>query len=92
MGKKLFNEKEREILSNNKFVIRVSEKSITYADEFKRLFINQYMLGKTPRKIFEANGFDVQVIGIKRVEQCADRWKRTNEEGGIIGLVDSRKD
>lgn len=92
MSKKLFNEKEREILSNNKFVIRVSEKSITYADEFKRLFIDHYILGKTPREIFEANGFDVQVIGIKRIEQCADRWKRAYEEDGIIGLADSRKE
>jgi putative transposase len=91
MSKKLFNVKEREMLSNNKFVIRVSEKSITYADEFKRLFIDQFMLGKTPREIFEANCFDVQVIGIKRVEQCADRWKRAYEKDGIIGLADSRK-
>ncbi|WP_289143106.1 IS3 family transposase, partial [uncultured Brevibacillus sp.] len=76
----------------NKFVVRVSEKSITYADEFKRLFIDQYMVGKTPREIFEANGFDIQVIGMKRIEQCADRWKRAYEEDGIIGLTDSRKE
>lgn len=49
MSKKHFNKSEQEQLSNNSYVLRVSEKSITYADEFKRLFIDQYLLGKTPR-------------------------------------------
>jgi transposase len=39
MSKKLFNEKERNILSNNPYVTSVSSKGITYSDEFKRLFI-----------------------------------------------------
>ncbi|WP_223067113.1 HTH domain-containing protein [Paenibacillus caui] len=64
---------------------------MTYTDEFKRLFIDQYMLGKTPREIFEAAGFDVSIIGMTRVEQCADRWKKAYERDGIIGLSDSRK-
>lgn len=92
MSKKRFNESDRMNLSKNRFVIRISEKAITYADEFKQLFIDQYMTGKTPREIFEANGFDVNVVGMKRVEQCADRWKRAYEEGGIVGLADSRKE
>ena len=50
------------------------------------------MLGKTPREIFEANGFDVEILGMKRVEQCADRWKKAYETDGIIGLADSRKE
>jgi putative transposase len=92
MSKKRFNEEDRENLSRNKNVIRISDKAITYADEFKQLFIDHYMTGKTPREIFEANGFDVNVIGMKRVEQCADRWKKAYEQGGgIVGLADSRK-
>jgi putative transposase len=92
MSKKRFNEEDCENLSRNRYVIRISDKAITYADEFKQLFIDQYMTGKTPREIFEANGFDVNVIGIKRVEQCADRWKKAYEQGGIVGLADSRKE
>lgn len=92
MSKKRFNDTEREQLSKNKYVLRVSDKAITYEDEFKQMFIDQYMAGKTPREIFEANGFDVNVIGMKRVEQCADRWKRAYEQDGIIGLADSRKE
>jgi putative transposase len=92
MSKKRFSEEERASLTKNKYVVRVSEKAITYADEFKRLFIDQYLVEKTPREIFEANGFDVHVIGMKRVEQCANRWKKAYEEDGIIGLRDTRKE
>jgi hypothetical protein len=50
------------------------------------------MAGKTPREIFEANGFEVNVIGMQRVKQCAERWKKAYGEDGIIGLADSRKE
>lgn len=89
MSKKLFSDKD---LSRNRYVTRISHKAITYSDEFKQLFIDQYIMGRTPREIFEANGFDVNVIGMKRVEQCADRWKKAYDHAGIIGLVDSRKE
>jgi len=92
MSKKRFAEEEREQMSKNRYVRNVSDKAITYADEFKQLFIDEYMTGKTPREIFEAHGFDVTVIGIKRVEQSADRWKKAYDHGGIIGLSDSRKE
>jgi putative transposase len=92
MSKTIFSEKNREHLSTNKYVVKISEKSITYADEFKRLFIDLYMSGKTPREIFEAHGFDVRVIGMKRVEQSANRWKKAYGKDGIIGLADSRKE
>ncbi|WP_254660658.1 hypothetical protein [Brevibacillus laterosporus] len=31
-------------------------------------------------------------LGMKRVEQSADRWKKTYEREGIISLTDSRKE
>jgi putative transposase len=92
MSKKHITPNEQERLSRNSHVLRVSEKSITYADEFKRLFIDQYELGRTPREIFEANGFDIEMLGMKRIEQCADRWKKAYEKDGITGLADSRKE
>ena len=91
MSKKIFSEKEQIKLSTNKYVIRVSDKAITYADEFKHLFIDQYIAGKPPREIFESNGFDINIIGIHRVNECAKRWRRAYGKDGIIGLADSRK-
>ncbi|WP_420831257.1 HTH domain-containing protein [Paenibacillus lignilyticus] len=60
-------------------MVRISDKAITYADEFKKLFIDQSMVGKLPREIFEGNGFDVNVIGMQRVKQLAERWRRAYE-------------
>ncbi|MFC0274822.1 HTH domain-containing protein, partial [Metabacillus herbersteinensis] len=73
MPKKHFTEKEIEILSNNPYVKSVSSKGVTYTDEFKRIFIAENE--KWPRQIFEENGFDIEVIGIVRVQRAASRWR-----------------
>lgn len=91
MSKITFNKETIEVLNENKYVLKVSEKSITYSDEFKRLFIEEYLRGKTPRLIFEEAGFDVTVLGTRRYEQAAARWMRSYKNDGIIGLIDTRK-
>jgi len=91
MSKITFSTKEINILQKNPNVQRVSEKSITYTDDLKNRFIDEYQAGKSPRQIFEENGFDVDIIGIKRIEQSAHRWKKAYEKNGLIGLTDSRK-
>jgi hypothetical protein len=91
MSKKLFTEKEIRILSKNKNILKVSSKSIVYALEFKEKFIEEYFKGKLPRIIFEENGFDLEIIGIKRVEQSAQRWKKSYNKEGLLGLKDSRE-
>ena len=92
MSKKLFTEKEIKMLSKNKNTSKVSTKTITYSLEFKEKFVEEYVKGKLPRIIFEENGFDVEIIGIKRVEQSAQRWKKSYNEKGLLGLKDSRKE
>jgi len=91
MSKVLFSEASILKLQKNKNVLNVSEKAITYTDEFKRSFIEEYASGKLPRDIFIENGFDVQIIGIKRIEQSACRWKASYKANGIVGLADTRK-
>ena len=44
-----------------------------------------------PRKIFKYAGFNVEVIGIRRINNAAYRWRRAYEEKGILGLDDTRK-
>lgn len=91
MSKITFTEKDIKQLEKNPNVKNVSELAITYSDNFKRVYIEEYLNGKLPREIFEENGFDINVLGIKRVEQSAARWRRTYAKDGIIGLIDSRK-
>ena len=91
MTKKLFSTKEIKALEKNANVQRVGERAITYTDAFKKRFMDEYLAGKLPRQIFIENGFDVDVIGMKRIETSAHRWKKAYEKNGLIGLTDSRK-
>ncbi|USK68492.1 IS3 family transposase [Peribacillus asahii] len=92
MSKKFFTEKEIAILSRNPYVKSVSSKGITYSEEFKQHFISEYHKGKFPREIFEESGFDVNILGIKRVESSSERWRKSYEQEGVLGLKDSRKE
>jgi transposase len=91
MSKRLFTEKEIKALSENPYVEAVSDKGITYTDEFKRIFITENEKGKFPRQIFEEHGFDIDSIGIKRVESSGKRWRAAHRNSGIAGLQDTRK-
>jgi transposase InsO family protein len=91
MSKTTFSDKEIKILQKNTNVQRVSSLAITYSDDFKNRFMDEYLTGKLPRQIFEENGFDIDVIGMKRIETAASRWKRAYKTNGLIGLSDTRK-
>ncbi|GIN88940.1 hypothetical protein J6TS2_53260 [Heyndrickxia sporothermodurans] len=92
MSKKVFTEREVKLLSNNPNVKSVSNKGITYTDDFKRIFIVENEKGKLPRLIFEENGFDIEILGMKRVESSAKRWRAAYRENGVVGLGDTRKE
>jgi transposase len=91
MSKKLFTKQELTQLKLNPYVKTVSQKSITYTDEFKQFFIIEDEAGKFPREIFAEAGFDIEAIGIKRVQMAAERWRTAYKELGVTGLEDSRK-
>ncbi len=90
MSKVIFNDKQIKFLAKNPNVLKVSDKAITYSEEFKNKFIEENLKGILPRKIFEDNGFDVEIIGIKRIEQAAARWRKKYLDMGVLGLKDSR--
>lgn len=91
MSKVIFNDKKIKVLAKNPNVLRVSDKAITYSEEFKNKFIEENSKGILPRKIFEDNGFDIEIIGLKRIEQSAARWRKKYADMGVLGLKDSRK-
>ena len=66
MSNKILTKKEIEILSKNPYVKSVSEKSITYTDEFKNIFITEYVNGMIPSAIFRKYGFYVETLGYER--------------------------
>lgn len=91
MSNKLFTKEEMSILSKNKYVKNVSIKGITYTDEFKSIFIVENKKGKFPRKIFEECGFDINILGIKRIKSAGNRWRAAYRKNGVCGLTDTRK-
>ncbi len=91
MSKIRFSNYEIDKLSKNKYVLKVSDKAITYTNEFKIHFIAEYSKGKTSRVIFEEAGFDVDVIGIRRIDCAGARWRKAYKENGVLGLDDTRR-
>ena len=90
MSKKTFSTEEVSILSENKYVKRVSSKAISYTEEFKIHFIAETQKGKSARQVFVECGFDTDIIGKKRIKSANDRWRATHKRDGVIGLKDTR--
>ena len=42
-------------------------------------------------EILEQAGFDVDMIGMKRIEAAASRWKKAYQTAGMAGLKDTRQ-
>lgn len=91
MSNKIFTEKEIEILTQNQYVLSVSEKTITYTDKFKCEFIAENEIGKFPREIFEEHGFNINILGMQRICSAGKRWRAAYRTKGVLGLEDTRK-
>jgi len=89
LSNKLFTNEEVENLSKNIYVKKVSNKGITYTDEFKRLFIEENNKGKLPREIFIECRFDIDVLGIQRIHSSGKRWRSAFRRNGVSELQDT---
>ncbi len=83
MGRGNLNEEEIRTLRKNPYVVDVNERGVSYSKDFKFLFIKEYMQGKKPTAIFKDAGFDVKVLGSKRIERACARWKESYEAGTL---------
>lgn len=88
MSIKKFTAEEIEVLKKNQYVKNISDKSITYTDEFKEVFMTHYHNGMNPASIVRMLGFDYQMLGTKRVNNIAYRYKSQSER--FDGLRDTR--
>lgn len=90
MTKRLLTKNEQEQLKKNPYIKSVSDKSITYTDEFKRHFIVENENGQLPREIFEAAGLSEELIGLDRIKTAGKRWRAAYRKSGVEGLKDTR--
>lgn len=88
MARGILTPEELDILKANPYVSDVEESRIIYTNEFKFLFIQEYQNGKKPTQIFKDAGFDPKVLGAKRIERAASRWKKSYEAGGLGSYQD----
>ena len=86
MGRGNFTKAEMETLLRNPYVADVNGKSISYSTEFKFLFMNEYIKGKRPTQIFRDAGFDIGILGSKRIlpERHAGRTQCCPGKGQLI--------
>lgn len=76
MGRGKLTTEEQAILRANPNVESVDDYRIFYTAAFKKHFVDAYTSGKRPKQIFIDAGFDPEVLGDKRIERSADRWKQ----------------
>ena len=67
MSRKLFTEGQQQLLRQNPYIYSVTETRITLTKEFKELFMTVYKAVESSRNILEDHGFDISIIGERRI-------------------------
>ena len=86
MARGVLSSAEMEILQKNPYVADVNRQRILYTYEFKCFFMEQYLAGKRPVDIFRQAGFDVSMLGEKRIERATARWRAMYAANGMEAL------
>lgn len=90
MSKILFTDVQVKKLSKNKWIKNITNKGITYTDEFKYKLLNECEnYKKFPQNIFRECGLDPEIVGIVRIQNSAYRWRKQLNSFGKI--ADTRK-
>jgi len=83
MNRRIFTREQIEQLLKNPNVAKCSEKTITYASNFKVKAVKQhreqYM---TVKEIFIKAGFDLDIIGKEIPKKCLERWCKIHKTKG----------
>ena len=76
MSKILFTDAQVKKLSKNKWIKNISNKGITYTDEFKYKLVKECEnYKKFPQDIFKECNIDPEIVGKSRIRNCAYRWR-----------------
>ena len=77
---KPFDDQERQYLCGLDAVDAFTEKRITWNRAFIAYAIKELVRGCAPSDIFRRAGCGPEVIGSKRIERCAARWRKKLEK------------
>ena len=82
MSKKLFTEKQQQLLRQNPYIYSVTDSSISLTKEFKEIFMEAYKGGESPRSILENHGFDFSILGERRIWSISQRIREEFKKHG----------
>ena len=76
MSKLLFTDAQVKKLSKNKWIKNISNKGITYTDEFKYKLVKECEnYKKFPQDVFKECNINPEIVGESRIRNCAYRWR-----------------
>ncbi len=88
MSKKHFTIEQINRLKDHPCIVQISEKAITYSEDFKERAVKAAESGLTSRMIFEKEGLSVQDLGKKRITGALNRWRKMSQRED--GFKDTR--
>lgn len=90
MGKNYFTDEQVNQLRLNPYVKNVSNKAITYTDEFKIVFTEKYLEGNPPSIILREMGFNPHILGKRRIDRFVGNVHKYQARNGDVS--DMRKE
>lgn len=78
-----------EKLRKHPYVAKATEWTVSFTPEFKKKAYDAYYSGKSMRRIFADAGFDVEILGEKRIQNFRSKLLKNAEED--TGFEDRRK-
>lgn len=76
MGVNYFTNEQINELEKNPYVQKVTNKAITYTEEFRKEFYQRYCSKQSQSSIMHDLGFDVKVLGHCRIHSITKRIKK----------------
>jgi len=92
MSNKLFSYEEMAALKASPHVESVTNRSVCFTPEFKRLVYRELLSGRNIYEVFEECGLDTAALGRARINGFLERLRKTvDREEGFANLRHQRK-
>ena len=88
MARGKLTKEEIDVLKKSPYVSDADENRVIYTNDFKFHFMKEYLSGKKPQQIFREAGFEPTMLGSKRIERAAHRWRESYAAGSLGSYQD----
>lgn len=91
MARKFFSEDEIEVLWSNPYTLKVNRTTISFTDDFKHQYKRRLLLGHVCTKIFKDLGYDLKMLGTRRVYSFDTRFKENMRLEAVSEELDTEE-